>query len=227
MALAVLPPLITATAAALGMWIAERRKDRDEVQRRLKAIGEESARLGYLRAWLQTQQLAVGGTGINIDAVREEVCQDLMTSRVRLGNALQDRADPESPSPLLRVWRNAAMIPLYRPAARAIRWCYWFCVLIGALWMMLIFSMDYSDIGGYGFGTVAFVALLLFLPFGAVALGLRAWARALEKGGVRSRDPRPAGMSRKQDPGPAGYARTGGWIRKKSPPTGASPTAFP
>lgn len=221
MALAALPPLMTALAAALGLWIAERRKDRDEVQRRLKAIGEETARLGYLRSWLKTQQLAGAGTGLDFDAVREGVRQELLQSRTRLERALEVRMDPELPSPLLRAWRNAALMPLYRPAARAIRWCYWFCLFLGALMMMLAFSADYSEIDGYSIGMVIFVALLFFLPFGAAALGLRAWAQALERRAPFSRRPEPAASPMAREQGTARDSRTGGWAGTPSPPAAA------
>lgn len=48
-----LPPLITAIMAALGIWLRERRRDRDEIHRRFRTVGKETAHLDYLKSWLE------------------------------------------------------------------------------------------------------------------------------------------------------------------------------
>lgn len=190
-ALAVLPPLITAVVAALGLFFAERRKDRDQIQRRLKAIGEETLHLSYLRSWLETQQLASGTDESSIATARQEVCAELASSRVRLCSRLQDLPEPDGPPALMRAWRKAALIPLDRPLARVVGWAYRLCLMLGVLCIAMIVFQDYREVEGLTFGVALSVGILFFLPFLIAALGLRTLALALDRRGASNRRRNP------------------------------------
>lgn len=177
--IASLPPLITAAIAALGLWLSERRKDRDDAQRRLKAIGQETAHLSYLRSWLKTQQLAAGAHSADVERARQEVSAELVSSRERLSRAFMDAPEPDAPSALLRAWRKAALVPLVRPAARAVAWFYRFFVVLAVLMIPMGITTDYSEEISFGFAL--FIGIFVALPFLAVALGFRGWAMLLER----------------------------------------------
>lgn len=201
---ATLPPLITAAIAALGLWLAERRKDRDDAERRLKAIGEETAHLSYLRSWLKTEQLAAGTGGPNLESARREVCAELASSRERLARVLEAVPENDKPSALLRAWRKAMLLPLRRPASRTVAWFYRSCLILAVLGMALAISADYTN--GITFGVAIVVGLIFALPFLGAALGFRAWAVSLER--------------RTPTPGEAypGAGQNEGWHQANRPP---------
>ena len=179
LAIAVLPSVLTAAIAALGLWLAERRKDRDAALRRLRAIEEETAHLSYLRGWLETQQLAGPADGVDLLAARTEVCGELLASRDRLSQAFVKDPESEAPPALQRAWWTAALIPLHRPAARAVRWGYYSCLLLAVINLAFSFWVGYSE--GSSFLLSAVIAAIAFLPWFVFSLGFRAWARTLER----------------------------------------------
>lgn len=176
---AILPPVIAAGLAALGLWYSERRKDRTASYHKKAALADERDRVAYLKLWLEADNLA-GDPG-SADAVREraEVRRQLAESRARLNDIELSKPREDGPSAILRAWRRAALIPLKRPAARGVRWVYWIVVVID---LMVLTGMIASGLGTEGGPVIAVVAaVLVSLPLLGIALPLAYWAKTLER----------------------------------------------
>lgn len=184
---AVLPPLITAALAALGLWISERRKDRSAAERRRKAIDEENDHITYLKSWLETELLVGGTEGVDAVKTRAEVRRQLTESRARLARAEMNTPQEDAQSAVIRALKKAALVPLLRPAARVVRLCYWSVLGFGLLLLFFATTTDYSDVRAIDVrpSDIFFFSLMITLPFLVVAVLLAVWARALELRQVR------------------------------------------
>jgi hypothetical protein len=182
LAVALLPPVLTAVLAGGGFWISERLKDRDTAQQRLKAISEESARVQYLRSWLKTYSLVPGMELERVDGARQNVGRDLIDSHARLAQALQQHPNGDSPSVASRAWKRAFLVPLERPAARVVRWGYWLFVVLAIVLTLAFMTSGYETADGTQptFLTVFASGLILFVPFFAIAMIFQAWSTRLE-----------------------------------------------
>jgi hypothetical protein len=233
---AVIAPVVTAGLAAAGLWIGERRKERDLVQCRLRALSEETAHLTYLKAWLEAQHLA-GGTAALADA-QDDVRRELGRARHRLGAVLEEHQPhaKASTSELLgRAWRLAALMPLHRPLARAVRWVYWFFALTALSTLSSVLTVV-DELGTSSpLLEAASIIVTLAVMWVPVLLGLRAAALALERRGAPDRQggpidldaPPPAAQVTRAEvttsPAPHGGARAGGPEVAGSRPVGVGP----
>lgn len=182
LAIAFLPPLAAAGLTSMGLWFSERLKDRDAAQRRLKAISEELTRVQYLRSWLKTYDLISGTVRDGVTGARDGVCRDLIDSHNRLSLALQQHPGEDVPSAAYRAWKRALLVPLKRPMSRALRWGYWFFLVLSIVLTLAFMTSGYETTDGSPSSplTVFASGLILFVPFFAVALIFRAGALALE-----------------------------------------------
>ena len=183
MAIAFLPPLMAATVTSLGLWFSERRKDRDAAQQRRKSISEELTRVRYLRSWLKTYDLIPETIRDDLDAAREGVCRELVSSHDRLSQALQRQPGDAPASPGNRVWKRAFLVPLSRPSARALRWVYWFFLVVSVLFTLAFMTSGYETADGTPTTplTVFASGFILFVMFFAFALVFRASAVWIER----------------------------------------------
>ena len=183
----VLPPAITAIITGLGLWFNEWMKERDEAHRRLQAINEETAHLGFLKSWLEAQQL-VGDTS-ELGEVRDQIRQELTETRARLQGAFSSRADTGGGTTLRRAAERAALVGLERPAARAARWVFWLALVPTVLAMGVAFATPADPTTGYGYPILLrfTVSVVFALPFLALSIGFRAWALRIERHGGRVR----------------------------------------
>ncbi|WP_104053940.1 MULTISPECIES: hypothetical protein [unclassified Arthrobacter] len=186
LAIAFLPALMTAGLTTAGFWFSERRKDKDAVQQRMKAISEERNRVLYLRTWLETYGLVVEADNDNDGAssVRREVSRDLVDSRDRLSHALQPRlTNEQTPSVSYRALRRALLLPLKSPSARAFRWGYWLFLALSVLFTLAIVTSGYESSDGTPAGpaTVLATGFVMFSMFFAIALIFRAMAAWLDR----------------------------------------------
>lgn len=235
---AVIAPVVTAGLAAAGLWIRERRKERDLVQRRLRALSEETAHLTYLKAWLEAQHLA-GGTAALAEA-QDDVRRELGRARHRLGAMLEEHQPnaKASTSELLgRAWRLVALVPLHRPLARAVRWVYWFFATSATLALLSLSSVltVVDELGTSPLQEAASIMLTFAVVYVPILLALRAAALALERRGAPVRDggpidlnaPPPAApvpqAAATTSPAPHGGARAGGPEVAGSRPVGVGP----
>lgn len=180
---AVLPPLITAVLAALSLWSSELRKERNAAQRRRQVIAEETNHVRYLKAWLETELLAGGSKGGEASKVRAEVRKRLVASHARL-SSVEMRKPEARPPVMLRALKTAALVPLSRPAARAVRAAYWFVLGLGICVWSYVTTTDFMDVRvtNVGLSGMFFFSLMVLLQFLTVAVILAHWARALESG---------------------------------------------
>lgn len=181
-ALAVLPALITAAVSGLGFILDERRKDKGAILERSSAISEESARVQYLRSWLDAFAL-LPESARETENARDAVAADLLASHTRLANAL-DRSSAEEPNTLgSRVWQRALLIPLTRPFARAARWGYWLFLFLGVISSLAFMTSGYETTDGSPAPplTVFASTSVMFSMFLVVALLFRGWAGWLER----------------------------------------------
>lgn len=183
LAIAFLPALMTAGLTTAGFWFSERRKDKDAVQQRMKAISEERNRVLYLRAWLETYGLVVEADHDGAASVRREVSRDLVDSRNRLSHALQPRLNNEQTPVSYRALRRAFLLPLESPSARAFRWGYWLFLALSVLFTLAIVTSGYESSDGTPSGpaTVLATGFVMFSMFFAVALIFRAMAAWLDR----------------------------------------------
>lgn len=206
LAIAFLPPLMAAGLTSLGLWFSERRKDRDAVQQRVKAIAEESTRVKYLRSWLKTYGMVSGTLRDEVVTAREGVCRDLVESHARLSLALQQQPTDSSSSAGYRAWKRAILVPLTRPSARALRWIYWLFLFLGVLLTVAFMTSGYETADGSPATplTVFASGFILFVPFFTVALIFRAGSLKLEhrrRVGIASTSSQPFdGTNAGQDP---------------------------
>lgn len=233
---AVIAPVVTAGLAAAGLWIGERRKERDLVQCRLRALSEETAHLTYLKAWLEAQHLA-GGTAALAEA-QDDVRRELGRARHRLGAVLEEHQPhaKASTSELLgRAWHLAALLPLHRPLARAVRWLYWLFATLALLSLSSVLTVV-DDVGTSSpLQEAAWIMLTFAVGYVPILLALRAAALALERRGAPVRDggpidlnaPPPAApvpqAAATTSPAPHGGARAGGPEVAGSRPVGVGP----
>lgn len=184
LAIAFLPALMTAGLTTAGFWFSERRKDKDAVQQRMKAISEERNRVLYLRAWLETYGLVVEADNDAASSIRREVSRDLVDSRNRLSLALQSRlTNEQAPSVSYRALRRAFLLPLGSPSARAFRWGYWLFLALSVLFTLAIVTSGYESSDGTPVGpaTVLATGFVMFAMFFAIALIFRATAAGLDR----------------------------------------------
>lgn len=183
MAIAFLPPLVAAGITTLGLWFSERHKDRDEVQQRRKSLTEELTRVRYLRSWLKTYDMIPGTISDDVTNAREGVCRDLVGSHSRLSHSLQRRSGEAARSPGTRVLKRAILVPLARPGARALRWGYWFFLVLSVLFTLAFMTSGYETADGTVPSPLSVVAsgFVMFILFFAPALVFRAWALWLER----------------------------------------------
>ena len=167
------PPVVAGVVAAVGLWLKERMQERDQALCRKRAVEEELAHLGYLKTWLETQQL-VGGDAA-VQEARAHVQSELRSSHLRLQNAVQERTESGAADALERAWRKAALVPLHRPGARRARHVYW--TLLGLAALVLTIVWDGADEDP---AVNAFAALFLSSPLLALAVCMHALARHLE-----------------------------------------------
>ncbi|MDQ0770208.1 hypothetical protein QF031_002957 [Pseudarthrobacter defluvii] len=180
---AVLPPLTTAILAALSLWFSELRKERNAAQRRRQVIAEETGRVRYLKAWLETEVLAGGSKGGEASKLRAEVRKQLVASHARLWNVEMQKPEARPPV-MLRALKTAALIPLSFPAARVVRAVYWFVLVLGICVWSFVITRDFTPVRAInvGLSDVFFFSLMVLLQFLSVAVLLAHWARALESG---------------------------------------------
>lgn len=174
-------PLITAALAALGLWLSERRKDRNSTHVKRQAVADESSWVAYLKLWLETETLIGGDADPDSVKLRAEVRRQLAESRARASVIGTTVPQEDEPSALVRAWRRAALIPLTRPAARAVRWAYWIILVVGLLYSTAVMSgIADSEFDPF---IVVIGAVITLIPLFAVALPLAYWSRALEAKG--------------------------------------------
>lgn len=183
LAIAFLPPLLTALLTGSGFWLAERLKDRDAAQQRLKAISEESARVQFLRSWLKTYSMVPGTEEEGAGGARAGVGRDLVASHNRLTQALEKHSGVDGPSVASRAWRRAFLIPQARPAARMVRWAYWLFMTLGVFLTLAFMTSGYGTTDGAQPAplTVFASGLILFVPFFVIAMIFHAWSSRLER----------------------------------------------
>lgn len=176
---AVLTPVIAAGLAALGLWQSERRKDRNASHHRKAALADEKDRVAYLKLWLEADNLLGDSGSAGAVQARAEVRRQLAESRTRLNDIELSKPREDGPSALLRAWRRAALIPLKRPAARAVRWVYWFVIIIGLMYLTAMIALSSGMEEGPVIVVVA--SVLVSLPLLAMTLPLAHWAKSLER----------------------------------------------
>lgn len=172
------PPLITAGLAAAGFWLSERRKDRNFTHLKRQAVSDENNWVAYLKLWLEADTLLGNSTDPDVMRSRDEVRRQLAESRTRASEIDITATREDEPSALLRAWKRAVLIPLSRPAARAVRWVYWIVLAFGLLysaWVMRIFASP-----EFGPVTAVIGTVIALVPLLAVAVPLAFWARRLE-----------------------------------------------
>ncbi len=207
------PPVVAGLVAAVGLWLKERTQERDQALCRKRAVEEELAHLGYLKTWLETQQLVGGDSAVQ--EARAHVQSELRSSHLRLQNAVQERHESGAADTLERAWRKAALVPLQRPGARRARHVYWTLLGLAAFVLTSVWNgVDEEP------AVDAFVALLLSSPFLAVAVSMHALARHLEA----SWSPVPAQRVDGRPPGPLPEA---GHVPYSPVPDGYLPGGLP
>lgn len=182
-ALAVLPALITAAVTGVGLLLDERRKDKGAMRDRSTAISEESARVQYLRSWLETYDLMSTSATGETEQARNAVGADLLASHARLANALERSINEERTSLGSRVWQRVLLVPLRRPFARAARWGYWLFLFLGVVFSLAFMTSGYRTSDGNVAPplTVFASTSVMFAMFFVIALLFRGWAAWLER----------------------------------------------
>lgn len=182
-ALAILPALITAAITGLGFLLDERRKDKGAIRQRSSVISEESARVQYLRSWLETYNLMPKSATGETEEARDAVGADLRASHARLSNALERSSSDEHPSLGRRVLQRALLVPLRRPFARATRWGYWLFLFMGVVFSLAFMTSGYQTSNGIPASplTVFASTSVMFAMFFGVAMLFRGWSAWLER----------------------------------------------